>query len=52
MAAAARCTVAQVRVIEPLGALDPEAVVTPGIFVKRIVAIDVPAAKSPAQAQA
>jgi 3-oxoadipate CoA-transferase alpha subunit len=52
MAAAAKCTVAQVRHVEPLGALDPEAVVTPGIFVKRIVAIDVPDAKSRAQAEA
>ncbi len=52
MAAAAKCTVAQVRHIEPLGALDPEAVVTPGIFVKRIVAIDVADAKSRAQAEA
>jgi 3-oxoadipate CoA-transferase, alpha subunit len=39
MAAAARCTVAQVRSIEPLGALDPEAVVTPGIFVQRLVSV-------------
>ena len=52
MAAAARCTVAQVRRIEPLGALDPEAIVTPGIFVQRIVAIDVPDAQSRAQAEA
>jgi 3-oxoadipate CoA-transferase alpha subunit len=52
MAAAARCTVAQVRSVEPLGALDPEAVVTPGIFVKRVVAIDAPAAKARAQPQA
>src|SRR5436309_4415850 len=37
MAAAARCTVVQVREIVELGALDPEAVVTPGIFVKRLV---------------
>jgi 3-oxoadipate CoA-transferase alpha subunit len=37
MAAAARCTVAQVRETVELGALDPEAIVTPGIFVKRIV---------------
>ncbi len=37
MASAARCTVAQVRAIEPLGALDPEMIVTPGIFVKRLV---------------
>ena len=39
MAAAARCTVAQVDEVVPLGALDPEAIVTPGIFVKRVVAI-------------
>ena len=39
MATAARCTVAQVRSIEPLGSLDPEAVVTPGIFVKRLVQV-------------
>jgi 3-oxoadipate CoA-transferase alpha subunit len=37
MAAAAKCTIAQVREIVPLGALDPEAIVTPGIFVKRVV---------------
>ena len=37
MAAAARCTVAQVRETVELGALDPEAIVTPGIFVKRVV---------------
>ena len=37
MASAARCTVAQVREIVELGSLDPEAVVTPGIFVKRVV---------------
>ena len=39
MAAAARCTVAQVRKVEPLGALDPETIATPGIFVKRVVAV-------------
>jgi 3-oxoadipate CoA-transferase alpha subunit len=52
MASAARCTVAQVRAIVPLGALDPEAVVTPGIFVQRVVAIDVPdaLARPPAKA--
>ena len=52
MAAAARCTVAQVRRFEPLGAIDPEAVVTPGIFVQRIVEIDVADAKSRVQAEA
>jgi 3-oxoadipate CoA-transferase alpha subunit len=39
MAAAARCTVAQVRETVALGELDPETVVTPGIFVKRVVRI-------------
>ena len=37
MAAAAKCTVAQVRETVELGELDPELVVTPGIFVKRVV---------------
>ncbi|MFT4025666.1 MAG: 3-oxoacid CoA-transferase subunit A [Novosphingobium sp.] len=37
MAMAARCTIAQVGEIVALGALDPEAVVTPGIFVQRVV---------------
>ena len=37
MAAAARCTVAQVNRIVELGELDPETIVTPGIYVKRIV---------------
>lgn len=37
MAMAATCTVAQVSRIVPLGDIDPETVVTPGIFVKRIV---------------
>jgi len=37
MASAARLTIAQVREIVPLGALDPEAIVTPGIFVARVV---------------
>jgi len=39
MAMAAKCTVAQVREIVPLGALDPEAIVTPGICVKRVVKV-------------
>lgn len=42
MATAAKCTVAQVRQIVPLGALDPEAIVTPGIFVQRVVEISTP----------
>ncbi|WP_159339492.1 MULTISPECIES: 3-oxoacid CoA-transferase subunit A [Leclercia] len=39
MAAAARCTIAQVSEIVALGELDPEAVVTPGIFVQRVVTV-------------
>ena len=37
MAMAARCAIAQVDEVVPLGELDPETVVTPGIFVERIV---------------
>src|SRR3989449_403954 len=37
MAAAAKTSVVQVREIVELGQLDPEIVVTPGIFVKRVV---------------
>ena len=40
MASAARVAVAQVREVVELGALDPETVVTPGIFVQRVVQID------------
>ena len=39
MARAARCTIAQVREFVPLGAIDPEIVVTPGIFVQRVVPV-------------
>jgi 3-oxoadipate CoA-transferase alpha subunit len=46
MATAARCTVAQVNEIVDLGDLDPEAIVTPGIFVQRVVSIGVSAACS------
>jgi 3-oxoadipate CoA-transferase, alpha subunit len=40
MAMAARRTIATVHDIVELGTLDPEAIVTPGIFVNRIVQID------------
>ena len=43
MARAAKCTIAQVNEVVPLGALDPEAIVTPGIFVQRVVPISAPA---------
>ncbi|MBK0422039.1 3-oxoacid CoA-transferase subunit A [Leucobacter sp. CSA2] len=39
MAAAAHTTIAQVDAVLPLGDLDPEAIVTPGIFVDRVVAV-------------
>ena len=37
MAMAARCTIAQVSEVVELGDIDPETVVTPGIFVQRVV---------------
>ncbi len=40
MAMAARTTVATVHELVPLGELDPEAVVTPGVFVQRVVRIE------------
>lgn len=46
MAAAARCTIAQVDEIVPLGELDPEAIVTPGIYVRRVVRVEPAAAPS------
>jgi 3-oxoadipate CoA-transferase alpha subunit len=39
MAMAAKCTVVQVRETVELGTLDPETVVTPGIFVRRVVKV-------------
>jgi 3-oxoadipate CoA-transferase alpha subunit len=39
MASAATVTVAQVDEVVPLGSLDPEAIVTPGIFVDRVIAV-------------
>lgn len=46
MATAAGCTIAQVEeVVEP-GGLDPECVVTPGLFVERVVMVGAPAHES------
>lgn len=42
MAMAAGCTIAEVSQLVPLGELDAEAVVTPGIFVQRVVACPPP----------
>ncbi|MEP6996998.1 MAG: 3-oxoacid CoA-transferase subunit A [Betaproteobacteria bacterium] len=52
MASAAKCAIAQVREIVPLGALDPEAIVTPGIFVQRVVAVDTATPRAQPQAAA
>jgi 3-oxoadipate CoA-transferase alpha subunit len=52
MASAAKCTIAQVREIVELGSLDPENIVTPGIFVQRIVAVDTALLASRPQAAA
>jgi 3-oxoadipate CoA-transferase alpha subunit len=40
MAMAAKCTIAQVDQVVELGELDPEVIVTPGIFVQRIVQVN------------
>jgi len=37
MAMAAKCTISQVDEVVALGDLDPEVIITPGIFVKRVV---------------
>ena len=39
MATAAKLTVAQVEEMVPMGALDPDHIITPGIFVQRMVAV-------------
>jgi 3-oxoadipate CoA-transferase alpha subunit len=39
MAAAAGVTVAQVDQIVELGDLDPESIITPGIYIQRVVAV-------------
>ena len=44
MATAAAHTVAQVHDVMPLGGLDPENIVTPGIFVQTIVTVGGPVA--------
>jgi 3-oxoadipate CoA-transferase alpha subunit len=52
MASAAKCTIVQVRRIVALGALDPENIITPGIFVQRVVQINVADALTTPQAVA
>ena len=52
MASAAKCAIAQVGEIVPLGALDPEVIVTPGIFVRRVVEVPRIAAAARREARA
>ena len=52
MATAAKCTIAQVDRIVELGALDPEVIVTPGIFVERLVAVGDTVVRGPQPAAA
>ena len=47
MASAAKCAIVQVRETVDLGGLDPEAIVTPGIFVQRVVRVPVGALAEP-----
>jgi 3-oxoadipate CoA-transferase alpha subunit len=47
MATAARLTIAQVSEVVELGTLDPEAVVTPGVYVQRVVRVCSPARITP-----
>jgi len=46
MATAATVTIAEVSRVVPLGELDPEHIVTPGIFVQRLVAVEASLAQS------
>lgn len=46
MCTAARTTIVQVQAIVPAGAIDPECVITPGIFVNRVVEVREPLQES------
>ncbi len=46
MCTAAKITIVQAREIVPLGAIDPEHVITPGIFVNRVVEVNNPLIES------
>ncbi|MBT7502469.1 MAG: 3-oxoadipate CoA-transferase, partial [Gemmatimonadales bacterium] len=46
MAMAAKTTIVQVSSVVPVGDIDPEVVITPGIFVNRVVAVTDPAHES------
>jgi 3-oxoadipate CoA-transferase alpha subunit len=46
MAMAGKVTIVQTQNVVSLGALDPETIITPGIFVNRIVEVPEPAIES------
>ena len=46
MAMAGNITIAQASHIVPAGELDPETIITPGIFVQRIIEVPTPALES------
>jgi 3-oxoadipate CoA-transferase alpha subunit len=48
MAMAAKTAIVQVSEVVPLGGLDPESIVTPGIFVQRVVQVEPRASLAPA----
>jgi 3-oxoadipate CoA-transferase alpha subunit len=49
MAMGARTTIAEVSEVVALGVLDPEAIITPGIFVQRIVKVADATGQQPSQ---
>jgi 3-oxoadipate CoA-transferase alpha subunit len=51
MATAARTTIAQVHELVPVGGIDPEVVVTPGIYVSRLVVVPREATPEPEEGQ-
>jgi 3-oxoadipate CoA-transferase alpha subunit len=51
MAAAATTTIVQVHEVVPVGAIDPEVVVTPGIYVDRVVVVPAAATPPPEEGQ-
>ncbi|MGO4596370.1 3-oxoacid CoA-transferase subunit A [Terrabacter sp. 2RAF25] len=51
MAAAAKTTIVQVHEVVPAGAMDPEAVVTPGIYVDRVVVVPTASTPEPEEGQ-
>ena len=51
MAAAATTTIVQVHEVVPVGAIDPEVVITPGIYVDRVVLVPTAATPEPQEGQ-